>query len=64
MALPKTPGLKSEVFFDMEMTEIRTKQEGDSIFGYNKPKSKLSHRYLNSYRTLQREKLIPNKSLK
>ena len=53
-----TAGLKSEVFFDMEMSEIRTKQESDSIFGYEKPKSKLAYRYLNSYRTLQREKQI------
>ena len=58
LALGTTLGVRSEVNFEMNMAEVRTKHEGDFAFGYEKPESKIVQRYLNSQRTLQRESLL------
>lgn len=61
LSLTTTSGVKNEIYFDMDMSEVKTKNKGDYIFGTDKPEPKLVHRFLNSYRTLQRETTVDEK---
>jgi len=61
LSLTTTSGVKNEIYFDMDMSEVKTKHKGDYIFGTEKPEPKLVHRFLNSYRTLQRETTVDDK---
>ena len=59
LSLSTTLGVKSEVYYEMNMAEVKTKDESDFAFGYDKPEPRVVQRYLNSKRTLQRESVLP-----
>ena len=48
LALGTTLGIHSQVYFEMNMEEVKVKHEGDLAFGYNKPEPQVVQRFLNS----------------
>lgn len=63
LALRTTLGLKSEVYYEVNMAEVKTKHAGDTIFGSDRSEAKVGQRFLNTQRTLQRESLLTGDSV-
>ena len=52
LALRTTPGISSEVYFEMNMAEVKAKHEGDYVFGDDNPEAQVVQKFLNSQRIL------------